>query len=157
MTSTLKSIHLDDEAVASFLRVEKDQAVRMLCEESLFRPVSASIAGPYELSIRIHEGRLVMEIKGDQGRDLPALVLSVKPYSRLIRDYFMMIESCEALRKTGTACQIEPVDMARRGLHNEGAELLMERLNGKIELDKPTARRLFTLICALHNRDYPLF
>jgi uncharacterized protein (UPF0262 family) len=132
-------------------------ALKALCEDSVFQPVHANASGPYDLILSIQDGRLVIAMTDGQGNALPTLVLSARPYSRLIRDYFMMIESCETLRRTGAPCQLESVDMARRGLHNEGADLLIERLSGKITLDHPTARRLFTLICALHGRDFPVF
>ncbi len=157
MTSALRAVYLAEGSGLSFLKTEKDQALISLCEDAVFQPVHTNASSPYELSLSIQDGRLVMEIKDGQGNCLPALVLSIKPYSRLIRDYFMMIEGCETLRRNGTACQLEPVDMARRGLHNEGADLLIERLEGKITLDRPTARRLFTLICALHSREFLVF
>jgi uncharacterized protein (UPF0262 family) len=154
---SIKTVTLHENGVSSLLTSEKDLALKALREESVFQPVNATTPGPYDLTLSIQDGRLVMEMADGQAQPLPALVLSVRPYSRLIRDYFMMIESCETLRRTGTPCQLEPVDMARRGLHNEGADLLIERLAGKIALDHPTARRLFTLICALHGRDFPVF
>jgi uncharacterized protein (UPF0262 family) len=155
--SSLKSVHLEETGGASFLRCEKDLALKTLAEDSVFAPVNQNIPGPYELTLRIHDGRLVMDIKGDDNTPLPTLVLSIKPYSRLVRDYFMMIESYEIMRKQGTACQLEAVDMGRRGLHNEGAELLVERLKDKVMIDLETARRLFTLICILHAQNSPVF
>lgn len=157
MPNALQSITLHETAPRAFLGTEKDQAIASLREDAVFQPANTAIPGPYDLHLSIQDGRLVMEMAGADGTPLPALVLSVKPYTRLIRDYFMLIESYETLRKAGTACQLEPVDMARRGLHNEGADLLMERLAGKIALDHPTARRLFTLICALHGQHFPAF
>ena len=133
----------------------------MLAEESLFHPAvnenTPDTTGPYDLDLSIHDGRLVMEISNTDGTKLPALLLSVKPYTRLVRDYFMMIESYEAVRARGAAHQLEAVDMGRRGLHDEGANLLMDRLQDKIEMDHPTARRLFTLICVLHGQHFPIF
>lgn len=154
---SLRTITLAEQNARSFLSSEKDQAIGDLCADAVFQPANTNIPGPYDLALSIQDGRLVVEMTGADSAPLPALVLSVKPYSRLIRDYFMLIESYEKLRSTGTACQLEPVDMARRGLHNEGAELLIERLSGKIALDHPTARRLFTLICALHGQHFPVF
>lgn len=154
---SLRSITLMEKDARSFLASEKEQAISDLCHDSLFQPANTNIAGPYDLTLSIQDGRLVVEMTGADGTALPALVLSVKPYSRLIRDYFMLIESYEILRATGAACQLEPIDMARRGLHNEGAKLLIERLSGKITLDHPAARRLFTLVCALHSQNFPVF
>ncbi|MBI2235008.1 MAG: UPF0262 family protein [Micavibrio aeruginosavorus] len=154
---SLRAITLHETASLSFLKSEKDQAIRDLCDDAVFRPANTASPGPYDLSLSIQDGRLVLEMAEQDGTPLPALVLSVRPYTRLIRDYFMLIESYEKIRVTGTACQLEPIDMARRGLHNEGADLLIERLEGKIALDHPTARRLFTLICALHGQHFPVF
>lgn len=157
MPSSLKSVTLRDSDTASFLRGEKDIALKALTEHSLFQPVNQDNPGPYDLALSIQDGRLVMDISGADGVMLPSLVLSIKPYTRLVRDYFMLIESYETMRQNGTAEQLEAVDMGRRGLHNEGAHLLMERLEGKITLDHDTARRVFTLICVLHSQHFPLF
>ena len=91
-------------------------------------------------------------LKADDARGaaLPHMVLSLSPYRGLIRDYFMMIESYEKFRSEGRQEKLEPVDMARRGLHDEAAHLMMDRLKDKITMDHLTARRLFTLVCALH-------
>ncbi|MDB5490382.1 MAG: hypothetical protein JWO78_231 [Micavibrio sp.] len=155
--SDLKSIHLSEGQSLSTLGNERDLALRDLAEDSVFKPVHHEDSGPYDLSLTIHDGRLVMDIKGNDGAALPSLILSIKPYSRLVRDYFMMIDSYETMRRQGTGCQLETIDMARRGLHNEGAELLIERLDGKIRLDHPTARRFFTLICILHSQNFSQF
>ncbi len=157
MPSSLKSVTLKDNEGAAFLQGEKDMALKALTEGSVFHPVTGTAPAPYDLSLSIQDGRLVMDLRGSDGTPLPSLVLSVKPYTRLVRDYFMMIESYETIRQSGTACQLEAVDMGRRGLHNEGADLLIERLEGKITLDHDTARRLFTLICVLHGQHFPLF
>jgi len=155
--SSLKSVHLEEAGGTSFLKCEKDMALKTLAENSVFTPVHQNVAGPYDLTLSIHDGRLIMDIKGVDGTALPTLILSIKPYSRLVRDYFIMIESYETMRKQSNACQLETVDMARRGLHNEGAELLVERLKEKVVIDLETARRLFTLICILHTQNSPLF
>lgn len=157
MSSSLKSVTLHETQGNGFLKQEKKEALKALAEESHFHPVGGQATPPYTLDLRIEDGRLVMDMRGDDGTALPTLVLSVKPYTRLVRDYFMMIESYETMRQSGTACQLEAVDMGRRGLHNEGADLLIERLDGKITLDRDTARRLFTLICVLHGQHFPLF
>jgi uncharacterized protein (UPF0262 family) len=154
---SLRTITLTETKSRSFLSSEKDQAIGDLCADAVFEPANTNIPGPYDLKLSIQDGRLVLETSGSDGTPLPALILSVKPYTRLIRDYFMLIESYEKMRSTGTACQLEPIDMARRSLHNEGAELLIERLNGKIMLNHATARRLFTLICALHGQHFLVF
>jgi uncharacterized protein (UPF0262 family) len=113
-------------------------------------------AGPYGVTLSIAEGRLVMQMKNAQKEETPALVLSLSPYRRLIQDYFLMIESYEKARLSATREKLEAIDMGRRGLHNEGAELFKSRLEGKIELDFETARKFFTLICALHRSHFKL-
>lgn len=153
----LKSVRLIEADSSSPLKNEKDLALKSLAEDSIFKPASNPDSGPYTLSLSIHDGRLVIDVKDNADIALPSLVLSIKPYSRLVRDYFMMIESYEAMRRDGTAMQLETVDMARRGLHNEGGELLIERLEEKVTLDLETARRLFTLICILHKQHFPKF
>ena len=99
---------------------------------------------------------LVLRIRNTDGHDLPMLVLSLKPYRRVIEDYFLIIASYEEARRNGVLQKLETIDMARRGLHNEGAELLRERLADKIDMDFETARRFFTLICALHRNHVKL-
>ncbi|MCG8440337.1 MAG: UPF0262 family protein, partial [Caulobacterales bacterium] len=98
------------------------------------------------------EGRLVLDVRrAEDDAPAKAILLALTPFRRVIRDYFMVCESYYQAIRTATVQQIEAVDMGRRGLHNEGSELLMERLKGKVEMDLDTARRLFTLICALHR------
>lgn len=152
-SQSLRTITLNDPLQGNFLSAEKKQALYDLSQDGVFTPANTDRPGPYDLSITISEGRLVLEMKAADGIALPALVLSVRPYGRLIRDYFMMIESYESMRRTAPPEKLEPIDMARRAIHDEGARLLAERLDGKVTLDHPTARRLFTLICALHGRD----
>lgn len=153
----IRSITLKEKSTGSFLSQEKNQAIESLNHDAVFYPANTTIQGPYDVILSIHDGRLVFEMAGANKTALPALILSMRPYSRLIRDYFMLIESYETLRKSGAAHQLESVDMARRGLHNEGAELLKDRLDGKITLDHPTARSLFTLICTLHSQHFSVF
>lgn len=156
MPSSLRTIILRDPAPQYFLQTERDHALAALRENSLFQPDSAP-PGPYDLTLGIQDGRLVFDIIAADGTTLPTLILSVKPYTRLIRDYFMMIESYETTRQTGDLVRLEAIDMGRRGLHDEGATLLIDRLRGKITLDHATARRLFTLICALHGQNLQVF
>ncbi len=156
MTGTLHSVTLHETHGSSFLNHEKELALNALREDSLFQP-ETDLPGPYDLDLKIQDGRLVMDIRTLDSTALPTLVLSIKPYTRLVRDYFMLIESYETIRQTGNPDQLEAVDMGRRGLHDEGATLLKERLSGKIDLDHATARRLFTLICVLHSQNFPVF
>lgn len=155
MPGTLHSVTLHGTHGRSFLNHEKDLALKALSEDSIFQPETA-LPGPYDLNLSIQDGRLVMDIRAGDSTALPTLVLSVRPYTRLVRDYFMMIESYETMRRDGTAAQLEAVDMGRRGLHDEGARLVTERLAGKIAIDHATARRLFTLICVLHGQNTPI-
>ena len=92
----------------------------------------------------------MLDIRSEAGEPIIAHLLSLSPFRRVVKDYFMVCESYYAAIKTASAAQIEAIDMGRRGLHDEAAHLLIERLNGKIDVDFDTARRLFTLITALH-------
>jgi uncharacterized protein (UPF0262 family) len=108
--------------------------------------------GPYSLSLSVVEQKLVFDVKLLDGTAVRIFVLSLSPFKRVIRDYFMICESYHQAIRQATPTQIEAIDMGRRGLHNEGSRLLETRLEGKVKLDFDTARRLFTLICALHVR-----
>lgn len=123
--------------------------LRDLRRGSVFRPLKDEHA-PYDISLSVEEARLVFRMTNKKGESLPMLVLSLKPYKRLIKDYFMIVRSYDVAMREGKPSRIEAIDMGRRGLHNEGAECLQERLADKIEMDFDTARRLFTLICVLH-------
>ena len=104
------------------------------------------------LTLSLNDARLVFDIADERGASLQAFVLSLTPFRRLIKDYFMVCDSYYEAIRTASPQQIEAIDMGRRSLHNEGSELLMQRLEGKIVVDHDTSRRLFTLICALHAR-----
>jgi uncharacterized protein (UPF0262 family) len=145
-------IALDEESVARRSpEVEHERAVAMfdLIEENDFLLVGGA-PGPYRLHIGIFEQRLVFDVRDANDTKLRDIVLSLTPFRKVVKDYFLICESYYAAIKKLSPSQIEALDMGRRGLHNEGSELLRERLEGKIELDLDTARRLFTLICALH-------
>jgi uncharacterized protein (UPF0262 family) len=148
----LKSIELDEDSLSSISRdqdQERQVAIFDLLESNYFQPAGAE-AGPYDLQIALIENRLAMHIVGpdyDQTH-----LLSLSPFKGVIRDYFMICESYYAAIRNSTPSQIEALDMGRRGLHNEGSTLLQARLEGKVKTDLDTARRLFTLICALHWR-----
>jgi uncharacterized protein (UPF0262 family) len=144
-------IVLDEDSVARRTpEVEHERAVALfdLLEENDFALVGEP--GPYKLHIGVFEQRLVLGVHAADGRKLRDIVLSLTPFRKVVKDYFLMCESYYAAIKKLGPSQIEALDMGRRGLHNEGSELLRERLDGKIEVDLDTARRLFTLICALH-------
>jgi uncharacterized protein (UPF0262 family) len=133
--------------------VEHERAVAIfdLIEENCFAP-AGSDRGPYSLHLSIEESRLVLDIRDEEEAPISKVMLALGPFRRVVKDYFTVCESYYAAIKSASPSQIEAIDMGRRGLHNEGAELLRERLAGKIEMDGNTARRLFTLICVLHIR-----
>lgn len=132
---------------------ERKVAIFDLLELNAFSPDDAG-EGPFRLHLSLVENRLCMDIEATdfQKRHL----LSLSPFRGIIKDYFMVCESYYDAIRNATPAQIEALDMGRRGLHNEGAQLLRERLKGKVAVDADTARRLFTLICALHRRGSPM-
>lgn len=150
---TIKRIQIEDAPSnqgGNLIARDREIALRDLKANSHFIPFKDE-AGPYDVSLSLEENRLVFRMVNAKGEDLPMLVLSLKPYKRLIKDYFMIVRSYDEAVKGGNPSRIEAIDMGRRGLHNEGAELLLERLEDKITMDMGTARRLFTLICVLHS------
>ncbi|WP_159978711.1 MULTISPECIES: UPF0262 family protein [unclassified Novosphingobium] len=154
----ISHIELDDATILwrnADIEQERRIAIFDLIEDNVFNPLRTCAAGhegPYRLRLSVRDGRLSLEIAGEDGEVLETLVLGLARFRRPIREYFAICESYyQAIRKA-TAQEIETIDMARRGVHNEAAEMLLERLEGKIETDHPTARRLFTLICVLHIR-----
>jgi uncharacterized protein (UPF0262 family) len=145
-------VEIDEASLAPASRdVEHERQVAIfdLLESNYFQPEGAG-GGPYDLSIALVDNRLALSVTGpDYSR---RLLLSLSPLRAVIRDYFLICESYyEAIRRLSPG-QIEAIDMGRRGLHNDGSERLRERLEGKIATDLDTARRLFTLICALYRR-----
>lgn len=128
---------------------ERAVAVYDLIERNHFA-VAGFDGGPYVVHLALVERRLAFEIKDAAGAAVVTHHLSLTPFKRIIKDYEMVCESYYAAIRTATPAQIEAIDMGRRGLHDEAAALLVERLAGKVELDKETARRFFTLIYALH-------
>ncbi|OWK33449.1 UPF0262 family protein [Sphingomonas dokdonensis] len=149
-------IELDERTIlwrSADVEQERRIAIFDLIEGNHFAPqkhYADGYAGPYRLALSVEEGRLVMQIKREDGSHLEALILGMARFRRPIRDYFAICDSYFQAIRQATPQQIETIDMARRGIHNEAAELLIERLKGKIEVDFDTARRLFTLICVLH-------
>lgn len=152
----ISHISLDEDTILwrnADVEQERRVAIFDLIEENTFKPLRAVEAGhngPYRLSLAVRDGRLQLTIRDTADVELETLVLGLARFRRPIRDYFAICESYyQAIRKA-TAAEIETIDMARRGVHNGAAELLLERLEGKIDTDFATARRLFTLICVLH-------
>lgn len=141
-------LHYPDGHRPSHMMHERDMAIADLKLDGYFQPENDK-NGPYRIDISIESHRLVLKIKNAMGTDLPMLILSLSPYKRIIHDYFLMIESYERVRIEGNLQKLEPIDMARRGLHDEAADMMRTRLAGKVDIDHATARRLFTLVCAL--------
>ena len=137
--------------------VEHERAVAIfdLIEENSFWPANheaGKIGGEYKLHLGVIDQRLVFGIKDHADTDITTHILSLTPFRKTVREYYQICESYYEAIRSASPSQIEAIDMARRGLHNEGSETLRDRLNGKIEIDFDTARRLFTLICVLHWR-----
>ncbi len=152
MSHRISAIELDEKSVvrrSPAIEQEREVAIADLLEDSLFRPNGAS-GGPYRLALSVKENRLVFDITHDSGARVGRILLSLAPFRRIVKDYFLVCDTYYRAIRDASPSQIESLDMGRRGLHNEGTELLINRLNGKIETDFDTARRLFTLICVLH-------
>ncbi len=155
MEGRLARIELRGEALSRLspaIEADRAQAIRDLLLDNRFLPANSS-AGPYALHLSIAEGRLAFDIR-DAGSDAPlsAVILALGPFRRLIKDYLMMVDAHVQAVADGGEARIQAIDMGRRGLHNEAAELLVRRLDGKIAIDFDTARRLFTLVAVLHQR-----
>ncbi|MFP5447456.1 MAG: hypothetical protein B7Z13_05820 [Caulobacterales bacterium 32-67-6] len=148
----LQSVEIDQQSLGAISRDQEQErqiAIFDLLESNRFVPEGAE-QGPYDLRMGLMENRLVLDVTGPGYEKRH--ILSLSPFRMLIKDYFMICESYYQAIRNATPAQIEALDMGRRGLHNEGSELLRTRLAGKIETDLDTARRLFTLICALHYK-----
>ena len=157
----LARIVLTGEALtrlSPILEADRAQAVADLQAENRFVPVrarpgaAAPYEGPYALHLSIQEGRLVFDVRCMDDAPLVIIALALGPFRGLIKDYEMLVESHVKAVEEGREARIQAIDMGRRGLHNEGAQLMLDRLAGKIVIDFETARRLFTLVCVLHQR-----
>lgn len=152
----IAKIEIDEASLsAPSDQVEHERKVAMfdLIEKNSFKPEGAADAGsegPFDLRLAYEDSRLVFDITGPGFAR--KIMLSMAPFKTILRDYKMICESYYEALKNATPSQIESIDMGRRGVHNEGAELLTERLKGKVEIDHETARRLFTFINALNIR-----
>ena len=150
----LQSIEIDEDSLAAVSRDQEQErqiAIFDLIEDNYFQPEGATV-GPYNLKIALSENRLALPMPAPESGYAQTHLLSLSPFRGVIRDYFMICESYYQAIRNATPAQIEALDMGRRGLHNEGSSLLQARLDGKVKTDLDTARRLFTLICALHWR-----
>ncbi|MET3793322.1 UPF0262 family protein [Aquamicrobium terrae] len=150
----LIDVELDETIGRSTPDVEHERAVAIfdLIEENSFRPVNDSTPGPYKLKLSLVDSRLVFAITREDGSDVVTHILSLTPFRRIVKDYYMICESYYDAIRSASPSHIEAIDMGRRGLHNEGSQTLKDRLAGKIDVDFDTARRLFTLVCVLHWR-----
>ena len=149
----LCEVVLDDSIGRSTPDVEHERAVAIfdLVEENAFEPIGHS-GGPYRLKLSLVDSKLVFGITTQEDEDVATHILSLTPFRRIIKDYFMICESYYEAIRSATPSRIEAIDMGRRGIHNEGSRTLMDRLDGKIRIDFDTARRLFTLVCVLYWR-----
>ena len=144
-------VELDERTIirrSDDIERERQVAIFDLLEENSFQPIGHE--GPFRVRLRIEEGRLAIEIKNEANEPLDTVRLSLTRFKRPVRDYFAICESYFKAARSDSPQGIETIDMARRGIHNEAAELLQDCLKGKIEMDFDTARRLFTLLCVLH-------
>ena len=155
----LSRVVLDGEIPSSLppaLEADRAQAVADLAAENNFVPltVKPDVAphGPLELHLAVQDGRLVFDIRRCNGTRLAVIGLALGPFRGLVKDYQLLVDSHMKAVQEGHAERIQAIDMGRRGLHNEGATLMRRRLEGKIAIDFATARRLFTLVCVLHQR-----
>lgn len=152
----IMDISLDEQTIIwrnADVEQERRIAIFDILEENHFAPQREhpdGYKGPYRVSLRVEEGRLAIDISREDGEYLESVILGLGRFRRPIKDYFAICDSYYQAIRNATPQQIETVDMARRGIHNEAAQMLKERLEGKIEVDFDTARRLFTLICVLH-------
>lgn len=155
--SRISQIELDDRNLpppTPEIEQERRVAIFDLIEDNSFslpaRDERAVPDGPYHLALAIREKRLVFDVSSESGDKAAEFHLSLSPFRQVVKDYYQICESYFTAVKTLPPSQIETIDMARRGIHNEGSRVLQERLEGKAEIDTDTARRLFTLICVLH-------
>jgi uncharacterized protein (UPF0262 family) len=151
-SNRLVAVTLDEDSIGrSNPDVEHERAVAIydLLEDNTFAP-QADEDGPFALHLSVTGSRLVFDIRRADGAPVMAHLLSLAPLRRIVKDYFTVCDSYYAAIRTATPDRIEALDMGRRALHDEGSNILMERLKRKVDVDFDTARRLFTLICVLH-------
>ncbi len=151
-------VRLDERTILwrnADIEQERRVAIFDLLEGNSFKPMAAydgGYAGPFKVLLGVEEGRLTVGISATDDRELESFVLPLAPFRRTVRDYFAICDSYYKAIRAATPSQIETIDMARRGIHNDAAEMLKDRLAARVEVDFDTARRLFTLICVLHIR-----
>jgi uncharacterized protein (UPF0262 family) len=151
--SRLVAITLDERSTAtsnSNIEHEREVAIFDILEGNTFALEGRDGEGPYKLNLALAEDRLVLAVSDENDKSVITHMLSLTPLKRIMKDYFLVCESYYEAIRTAPPSRIQAIDMGRRGLHDEGSRTLLERLSGKITVDIDTARRLFTLICALH-------
>jgi uncharacterized protein (UPF0262 family) len=155
----LSRVVLDGEIPSSLpaaLEADRVQAVADLAAENHFIPLTVRPGvpahGPFVLHLSVSHGRLVFDVRRGNGTRVALIGLALGPFRRLVKDYQLLVDSHIKAVEEGRVERIQAIDMGRRGLHDEGATLMRERLDGKIAIDFATARRLFTLVCVLHQR-----
>ena len=150
----LVAVTLDETSIgSSYPDVAHDRATAIydLTEANSFRPVGHK-GGPYSLGISLKDNRLVLDIRTEDGKPVIAHLLSLTPFKRIVKDYYLICDSYYAAIRSAAPAQIEAIDMGRRGLHDEGSHILQDAIKNKITVDFDTARRLFTLVCVLQMR-----
>lgn len=156
-TDRIVALDLDDGSIlrrSVAVEHERKVAICDLLDMNRFRPLAGNFEGPFKVRLDIEDAkRLVFKIGNEGDENLTDVVLPLSPFKRIVRDYFQICESYYDAIKKLSPSQIETIDMARRGLHNEGAEVLVDALKDKIAIDRATSRRLFTLVCVLHIRN----
>ena len=152
-TDRIVAVTLDPNTITSINPDEVHEwriAIYDLVEENLFAPEGADGSGPFTLHLGITANRLMFDIRKEDGTPVVTHLLSLSPFRRIVKDYFMICDSYYQAIRTATPDKIEAIDMGRRGIHDEGSRTLQERLKGKVRVDFETSRRLFTLITVLH-------
>ena len=150
----IAKISLDEQSVirrSPQVEHERKVAIYDLLEDNTFILTDGQ-EGPYSLHLGIEDNRLIFDVRDEAEKKIKRIILPGSSFRRVVKDYFLIVESYFNAIKTKAPSQIEAIDMARRGIHNDGADLLMERMASDVEMDKDTSRRLFTLICVLHIR-----
>ena len=153
-TNRIVDIRLDHGSIVRWSREvdhERQVAIFDLLENNSFALVDG-FPGPYRIELSLRDANLIIAVTRDEGSENAEINLSMRPFRKLIKDYFLICESYFDAIRTASPSKIEAIDMGRRGLHNDGAAMLMDALTEKITIDEETARRLYTLICVLHIR-----
>lgn len=154
----IASIHLDDETLSAAgpdAEHERRVAIFDLIEDNYFKVEGVEPSGPYDVTLSLMDQKLVFAIRNPSAEEMK-FIMSLMPFKRIIKDYFQICQSYHDAIRSSSPLRIESIDMGRRSLHNEGSELLSQRLDGKVTIDFDTSRRLFTLICALHQKGGPV-